>query len=99
MIVCNPPYIPTGDLITLDRSVRDYEPVHALDGGPDGLYFFRAIATNWTALLKQGGYMALECGAGQTEAVLEILQEGNLRDIKIHKDTLGIERVLIGTSK
>jgi len=98
-IVCNPPYIPTADLISLDPSVRDYEPVHALDGGPDGLYFFRAIATNWTALLKPGGYMALECGQGQAVEVRGILLENGLSDIRTYKDTLGIERVIVGVLK
>ena len=95
-IVCNPPYIPTGDLKKLDPSVIDHEPLQALDGGPDGLYFFRAVATNWTALLKQNGFLAFECGAGQAEEVREILQDGGLSDIKTHKDTLGIERVIVG---
>jgi len=99
VIVCNPPYIPTRDLVTLDPSVRDYEPVHALDGGPDGLYFFRAIATNWTTLLKQGGNIALECGAGQAASVCEILQDSGLSEIKTYIDDLGFERVIIGTVK
>ena len=98
-IVCNPPYIPTGDLKNLDSSVRDFEPSCALDGGPDGLYFFRAVTTNWLSLLKQGGYIAFECGIGQAEAVREILLEGGLSDIKTYKDTLGIERVVIGMLK
>jgi len=96
-IVCNPPYIPTADLETLDPSVREYEPINALDGGPDGLYFFRAIATNWPTLIKPGGCLALECGIGQSESVREILKDSGFHDIKTHKDTLGIERVLIGT--
>jgi len=97
MIVSNPPYIPTRDLLSLDPSVREHEPVHALDGGPDGLYYFRAIATNWTPLLKMGGYVALECGEGQAGAVCSILRESGIGDIKTHIDTLGIERVVIGT--
>jgi len=98
-IVCNPPYIPTGELKSLEPSVNEYEPHSALDGGPDGLYFFRAVATNWQALLKQNGYLAFECGAGQAEAVSEILQDSGLSDIKTHVDTLGIDRVVIGTMK
>ena len=96
MIVSNPPYIPTRELDGLDISVRDYEPVNAFDGGPDGLYYFRAIATNWIALLKPGGNMAFECGAGQAQAVREILQDSGLCDITVHIDTLGIERVVVG---
>ena len=93
-IVCNPPYIPTGELINLDPSVRDYEPVYALDGGPDGLYYYRAIATNWVSLLKPGGFLILECGAGQAQEVRDILAEGGLKNIKTFIDTLGIERVI-----
>ena len=98
-IVCNPPYIPTNELINLDPSVRDYEPVHALDGGPDGLYYYRAIVTNWTALLKPDGFLALECGAGQADAVRGILQDSDFSSTKTYIDTLGIERVIIGTFK
>lgn len=97
-IVSNPPYIPTADLIALDPSVRDYEPVLSLDGGPDGLYFFRAIVTNWTMLLKQDGFLSLECGAGQAPMLREIMRDGGLRDLRTFTDTLGIERVVIGTA-
>jgi release factor glutamine methyltransferase len=99
VIVSNPPYIPTGDLMNLESSVRDYEPMSALDGGPDGLYYFRAIATNWSALLKEGGNLALECGAGQSDEVREILEDSGFRNIKTYKDTLGIARAVIGTLK
>jgi len=98
-IVSNPPYIPTRDLINLDSSVRDYEPVLALDGGPDGLYYIRAIATNWSAVLKLGGHLAIECGAGQAEATREILEDSGFGSIKTHYDTLGIERVVVGMLK
>jgi len=96
-IVCNPPYIPTRELADLDVSVRDHEPLKALDGGPDGLYLVRAIATNWPSLLKPSGYLALECGAGQSEEVREILTDSGFQDIKTHSDTLGVERVVVGT--
>ena len=97
VIVSNPPYIPTRELGTLDESVRDHEPVNAFDGGPDGLYFFRAITTNWAVLLKPGGNMVFECGAGQAEAVRGILEDSGFDDIHVHKDTLGIERVVAGS--
>ena len=95
-IVSNPPYIPTGELVNLDPSVRDYEPITALDGGPDGLDFFRAITENWSALLKRGGYLAYECGAGQAVAVREIMEYSGFTGIATHYDTLGIERVVVG---
>ena len=96
-IVCNPPYIPTEDIKDLDVSVRNYEPMVALDGGADGLKFFRAIAANWTAMLKKGGNILFECGVGQKAAVCEILEENGFRKIEVHRDTLNIERVVVGT--
>ncbi|MDR0491975.1 MAG: peptide chain release factor N(5)-glutamine methyltransferase [Oscillospiraceae bacterium] len=96
IIVSNPPYIPTGDINNLDGSVRNYEPALALDGGADGLKFFRAIAGMWAVLLKQGGYLAFECGAGQAGALRDIMREGVFDEIETHIDTLGIERVLVG---
>ena len=99
VIISNPPYVPTGELKDLDPSIRDFEPESALDGGPDGLFFFRAIAMNWTAPLKQGGNLAFECGAGQAAAVREIMEDSGFRGIETHLDTLGIERVIVGTLK
>jgi len=96
VIVSNPPYIPTADIKTLDKSVRDYEPVQALDGGEEGLDYFRAIASVWKKLLKPGGNLAFECGINQAAAVRYIMKQNGFNDIKVYKDTLGIERVLIG---
>ena len=96
VIVSNPPYIPTEDIDTLDRSVKDYEPREALDGGEDGLDYYHAIAENWSKLLKKGGHMAFECGIGQAAAVRYILKQNGFSDIKTYKDTLGIERVITG---
>jgi release factor glutamine methyltransferase len=96
VIVCNPPYIPTEDLVTLDKSVREYEPVEALDGGLEGLDYFYAVAENWSKLIKPGGNLAFECGAGQAPDVRSIMVKYGFKDIKIFKDTLGIERVLVG---
>jgi len=96
MIVSNPPYIPTADIKTLDKSVREYEPVIALDGGEEGLDYFYAITENWSKLLKKGGHLAFECGEGQSAAVRYIMKQHGFGDIKTYKDTLGIERVIIG---
>jgi len=98
-VVCNPPYIPTRDLIGLDPSVRNYEPILALDGGPDGLYVIRAIANNWPSMLKPAGNLILECGVGQADAVCEIMEDSGFKDITTHLDTLGIKRVVVGTLK
>ena len=96
LIVSNPPYIPTGDIDTLDASVKDYEPRIALDGGEDGLDYYHVIVENWRKLLKPGGHIALECGEGQAAAVRYIMKQNKFADIRTFKDTLGIERVLTG---
>ena len=96
VIVSNPPYIPSGDIQGLDSSVKDYEPLMALDGGDDGLDYFHAIAQNWKPLLKKGGHIMFECGIDQAAAVRYILKQNGLSDIKTYKDTLGIERVITG---
>ncbi|MDR2570104.1 MAG: peptide chain release factor N(5)-glutamine methyltransferase [Oscillospiraceae bacterium] len=96
VIVSNPPYIPSNEIKNLDDSVKDYEPVEALDGGDDGLDYFHAIAENWRKLLKPGGHLAVECGINQAAAVRYILKQNEFKDIRTIKDTLGIERVVIG---
>lgn len=96
-IVCNPPYIPTGDIDSLDISVKDYEPLMALDGGNDGLDFYRAIAAKWKSALRLGGTLIFEVGLGQAEAVEAILTENGYEDIKIYPDTQNILRVVEGT--
>jgi len=96
VISSNPPYIPTDEILTLDKSVKDYEPVSALDGGKDGMDFFNAIAEKWRKLLKPGGNMAFECGKGQATEVRYIMKQHGFTDIKVYKDTLGIERVVTG---
>ena len=95
-IVCNPPYIPSEQIKNLDISVRDYEPLLALDGGADGLDYYRVISDKWRVLLRERGYLAFECGIGQAFDVCELLESNGFRNIKIHLDTLNIERVVIG---
>ena len=99
VIVCNPPYIPTGDIPGLDCSVRDYEPRLALDGGADGLDFYRAIAARWGNALRLDGTLAFEVGAGQVGDVEMILVKNGFSDIKTYQDTAGIWRVVEGTIK
>ena len=96
LIVSNPPYIPTDDLETLDESVKNYEPIEALDGGKEGLDFFYSISEHWKKLLKPGGHLAFECGIGQASQVRYIMKQNGLAGIKTFKDTLGIERVISG---
>ena len=97
MIVCNPPYIPTADICKLDKSVTDYEPLSALDGGAEGTDFFKAVARNWRDVLTEGGHLAFECGAGQAESLCEIMNDCGYTGVCTFPDTLNIERVVIGT--
>ncbi len=97
VIACNPPYIPTGDLAGLDVSVRDYEPRMALDGGADGLDFYRAIAQNWKQALKPGGSLLFEVGMGQAHDVAWLLSRNGYRAVRTVPDTQQIERVVAGT--
>ena len=97
VIVCNPPYIPTRDIESLDISVRDYEPHMALDGGEDGLDFYRFIAAKWKSALRLGGTLIFEVGIGQAPQVEEILAKNGFEDIKTTADTQGLWRVVEGT--
>ena len=96
-IVSNPPYIPHGDLAGLDPSVRDYEPHLALDGGEDGLDFYRTISEKWRAALIPGGRLYFEVGIGQADAVLRIMRTKGFGDIQVVKDLRGVPRVVFGT--
>lgn len=95
VLVCNPPYIPTGDIDGLDVSVKDYEPRLALDGGEDGLKFYRAIISGWSPVILSGGYLAFEVGIGQAEAVTQLLRESGFDNIITRKDSMGIDRVVL----
>lgn len=94
LIVCNPPYIPTGDIAGLDASVREFEPHLALDGGADGLDFYRDIACQYKAALTKNGMLAFECGLGQHEALAEILQQAGYFEVRTLRDFAGVERVV-----
>ena len=96
VLVCNPPYIPTGDLAGLDSSVKDFEPLMALDGGEDGLDFYRQITSLWQPALKPGGHLLYEVGIGQAEQVAWLLVKAGYENIRITRDTGGIDRVVEG---
>ena len=96
LMVCNPPYIPTADLEGLDKSVKDYEPYAALDGGKDGLNFYRGILSGWRGVVRAGGLMMFEVGIGQAEDVKALMQRAGLRNVGSVKDTLEIDRVVYG---
>ena len=94
MIVSNPPYIPTGVISTLSSEVQN-EPPLALDGGKDGLKFYRIIAQKAYLYLKSNGILALEIGYDQKESVTKLLQQtGNYTEIYAKKDLAGNDRII-----
>ena len=97
VIACNPPYIPTGDIEGLDVSVKEYEPIMALDGGVDGLDFYRFIASKWKSAIRLGGTLVFEVGIDQAEAVAQIMADNGFENIITTEDTGGILRVVEGT--
>ena len=97
-IVCNPPYIPHDDIAGLDVSVRDYEPHLALDGGEDGLDFYRAVCDKWRQALRTGGRLYFEVGIGQADPVLRLMRAAGFGDIQVIPDTNDIPRVVFGTA-
>ena len=96
-IVSNPPYIPTNDLKTLQSEVKR-EPRLALDGGADGLNFYRRIISDAPRFLVKGGLLAVEIGINQAQAVKTLAEAAGFVDIQIFKDLAGIERVVTGFS-
>ena len=96
MIISNPPYIATAEIDTLDSSVKDHEPLWALDGGEDGLRFYKSIIKHWRTTLRPYGMLLFEVGEGQAGAVSEMLQAASFRSVFTRKDTLGVDRVVVG---
>jgi release factor glutamine methyltransferase len=96
LVVSNPPYIPTADLGALQPEVRDHEPRGALDGGTDGLDFYRQIVAQAPVHLEPGGWLLLEAGIGQAAAILELLARAGFAALFTAVDPAGIERVVGG---
>jgi release factor glutamine methyltransferase len=95
LIVSNPPYIRSADIAGLAVEVRDFEPRQALDGGPDGLFFYRAIAAQAAALLTAGGALIVELGAGQHQTVAAILAAAGLAPRPPRPDLMDMPRALV----
>ena len=95
MIVSNPPYIPSCEMAQLPESVKDYEPHLALDGGADGLDFYRSIAKHYTEALKPGGYLCFEFGMGQGDDVCAILEENGYTVLERVQDFNERERAVL----
>lgn len=92
-IVSNPPYIPSAVITTLMDEVKGHEPVIALDGGEDGLYFYRKITREAKKYLQPGGLLCYEIGHDQGEALLQIFREEGYQKGTIVKDLAGLDRV------
>ena len=92
IIVSNPPYIPSADIQKLEKKVKDFEPMLALDGGTDGLNFYRIIAKEYSNYLNDNGKLILELGIDESEKVAALF-EG--KEVEIKKDYNGIDRILI----
>lgn len=97
IIVSNPPYIKREVIDTLDKQVKDYEPYNALEGGVDGLDFYRAITKQAKNYLKKGGILAYEVGHDQSEDVSKLMEMDGYTNIYTLKDLQQIDRVVIGT--
>lgn len=96
VIVSNPPYIRTSDIEELMPEVRCHEPRMALDGAADGLIFYRRITKEAGKYLASGGFLFLEIGCGQAEAVVYLMQQNGFSGIHVIKDYAGLDRVVWG---
>ena len=94
VIVSNPPYIPTKVIEELQPEVRDHEPMLALDGREDGLYFYRRLALESGSFLKPGGAVYFEIGYDQGEAVSGLLRAAGFKNIQVIQDAAGLDRVV-----
>lgn len=96
IIVSNPPYIRTAEIDTLQDEVRFYDPHLALDGGTDGLDFYRRIVKECPAYLTKGGSLLMEIGSDQAEAVSELMLRAGFQNVTVEKDLAGLDRVVHG---
>lgn len=97
IIVSNPPYIPTAVIDELEPEVKLHDPMMALDGKEDGLYFYRKIVAGAGKYLTRGGKLFFEIGYDQGEAVSNLLKDAGYTDIEIKQDYAGLDRVVFGT--
>lgn len=96
LIISNPPYIKSDDIKNLQTEIKDWEPLSALDGGTDGLDFFRAIILIARKSLKENGILMLEIGIDCADAVKDILKGSGYSHIELTKDYAGIDRIAVG---
>ncbi len=95
IVVSNPPYIPRDDIENLSKEVKDHDPLLALDGKEDGLYFYKMIAKDIKKYIRSNGYLLFEIGYNQADDVVSILKTEGISNIKVIKDLTGFDRVII----
>lgn len=96
LIVSNPPYIRTDVIPSLMPEVRGHDPLAALDGGADGLYFYREITRGAPEHLSEGGWLLFEIGSDQAEDVSLLMEQAGFKDITVRKDLSGLDRIVEG---
>ncbi|WP_340151002.1 peptide chain release factor N(5)-glutamine methyltransferase [uncultured Sneathiella sp.] len=96
LVISNPPYIPSGDIAGLQPEVRDYEPQLALAGGSDGLDCYREILLDIHNILRPGGLLVFEVGAGQAPELGRMMQDAGISRVEYHRDLASIERCVSG---
>lgn len=96
MIVSNPPYIPTKEIEVLEKEVKLFDPMLALDGLEDGLEFYRKITKESVDYLEKGGYLLYEIGYDQGEAVAELMKDQGYKEVEVLQDLAGLDRVVLG---
>lgn len=99
MIISNPPYIETAVIETLMPEVREHEPIQALDGMEDGLFFYRKIVEKAGRFLEKGGWLLFEIGYNQGEAVSKLMTAQGFQNVEVVKDYAGLDRVVLGQNK
>lgn len=96
IIVSNPPYIPTDVIATLEEEVRLHDPMLALDGKENGLYFYEKIIKQSTDWMKENGVLAFEIGCEQKKAVMHLMEQSGYKQVESCKDLAGLDRVVMG---
>ncbi|HYE79030.1 MAG TPA: peptide chain release factor N(5)-glutamine methyltransferase [bacterium] len=96
IILSNPPYIPTGGVMSLPREIRDFEPHAALDGGFDGLAFYRRLVGQLPTWLRPGGWVLVEVGEGQAGLVQQLFERAGLVQVEVTSDLHSLPRVVEG---
>lgn len=96
MIVSNPPYIPTGEIVKLMPEVAQFEPIEALDGKEDGLFFYRRILKECPSYLKEKGWLLLEIGCNQAMEVTAMMKQAGFEEVSVVQDLAHLDRVVLG---